>query len=362
MRNRSLLLLIVCGLLVVAQPGVRGQSPVGPDLKKVGDLFTVDGSTSFLLFASYYDALHTSPAAWNEDLTYLKSKGFSGVRILPNWFADYCPNVPASDTLIGSGGTINGPTLQKLKDFLSAASARGMVVDITFTKDTVQGGISFAHYKSAISQVTVALLNYRNALFDVQNEYVIQDKLTPEQVQELIQAVHAADGSRIAAGSRGTSPGTGGAGAVQSGSEARAGGHDFVAFHDPRNLGHAGNADWWTESAAITQIAAVKQGLQSVVKPIDYQEPMPWGPFPGCANNEQDSTSGHARQAAKFAKKHGAAAWTFHTRLSFELAGTSLVSRLKRRFQSEGGARGGEGVGRLSALGSHHTECDVYHG
>ncbi len=330
MLRRFAMFLAAMGLLLAVPVPYSAQN-VGPTLGLEGDHFTVDGVPRFLMSVSYFDATHANSGTWATDLDYLKAlvdpnvpnRPVVGVRVLPNWPTNYCTSGPAAqDTLIRYDGTLNGNTLNTLRNFLTAASARGVIVDVTLTRDTVPDGsgssnpmMPFAAYKAGVTAVAAALTIYRNVLFDVQNEYDNGNRLTPAQVQELIEAIHAIDPMRVASGSRGN--------ATVSGNEARLGGYDFVAYHDDRTEGA-----WYTESFIANQIDAIRAALLPLVKPIHFQEPMPWGPAPGCNNMQQDSTSGHARDSARFAKTHGAAGWTFHTRLSFKLAGTSLLARL----------------------------------
>jgi hypothetical protein len=84
---------------------------------------------------------------------------------------------------------------------------------------------------------------------------------------------------------------------------------DIVAYHDPRTPG-----SWYSDTASQVSAVAAKGG-----KPIYFQEPMPW---------QDDGNRDHFLQAAQNAKNTGAAAWTFHTRTSFILDGSSMYSQL----------------------------------
>ena len=50
-----------------------------------GNHFAIDGQGKFLLFASYFDAMHASSQTLDTDFQYLREKGFDGIRIFPNW-------------------------------------------------------------------------------------------------------------------------------------------------------------------------------------------------------------------------------------------------------------------------------------
>ena len=55
---------------------------------------------------------------------------------------------------------------------------------------------------------------------------------------------------------------------------------------------------------------------------------MPWASV--CARQVRDLVPEHFSEAVARAKASGAAAWTFHTRLSFDLKTESLRERLQR--------------------------------
>ena len=218
MLRRFAMFLAAMGLLLAVPVPYSAQN-VGPTLGLEGDHFTVDGVPRFLMSVSYFDATHASSGTWATDLDYLKAlvdpnvpnRPVVGVRVLPNWPTNYCTSGPAAqDTLIRYDGTLNGNTLTTLRNFLTAASARGVVVDVTLTRDTVPDAsgssnpmMPFPAYKAGVTAVAAALTGYRNVLFDLQNEYDLGDRLTPPQVQELIQAVHGVDSARIASASQG---------------------------------------------------------------------------------------------------------------------------------------------------------------
>lgn len=299
----------------------------GTTVAAAGDHFTVNGVPMFLLMASYFDALHTTSAAWAEDLDYLRAHGYNGVRIFPNWFDVYCApggSLPDMDgTLFNHSGSprLNSTTLQKLQSFLTAAAARGLVVDVTLGWDTVPDAsgqmktMDHDDYVAAVAATTNALRGYSNVIIDVQNEYE-RNALPVTRAAQAVTAVHAQDSGRKASASRGQPPG-------EAANEARVHGFDFVAYHDFRD------STWYTGTDISADIDTIKTALGASAKPIDYQEPMPFDEFPGCGNSQKDPTPGHHRTAAANAKRHGAAAWTFHTRLSFELSGTSLKQRLQ---------------------------------
>jgi len=123
---------------------------------------------------------------------------------------------------------------------------------------------------------------------------------------------------------------TPGASLPSLGSIAAADRYDVVAHHDDRNP-----ASWFSSDAILRQLNAIRTSLGQSVKPIYLQEPMPFANYDarpvaqgGCGNQQHDSAPGHARSSAQSAKRHGAAAWTFHTRQSFNLGAASLKAIL----------------------------------
>jgi hypothetical protein len=175
----------------------------------------------------------------------------------------------------------------------------------------------FKNYLGAVRRVAQALIPYRNLLFDVQNEWQ-NKKFSEDEMRSLVAAVHEVDRGRLTAASTLSDiP------ANAAGQEARNLGFDFVAYHDHREQ------NWHSLEAISSQLIDLRGGLQSARKPLYFQEPIPWDRAPGCPGNSAgDPTVGHARDAATFAKRHGAAAWTFHTRSTFNLRNTSFVDRL----------------------------------
>jgi hypothetical protein len=124
----------------------------------------------------------------------------------------------AQDTLFDKDGHLRSATLNKLLDILDAAKDHGLIVDLTFTAETVvdcpadnctsgTSALSFAEYKSALQAITTQLANggsaYKHVMFDLQNEV---DKtsngpydrdMDADDIDELAEAVHAIDPGRI---------------------------------------------------------------------------------------------------------------------------------------------------------------------
>lgn len=308
----------VLAALLVAQTGApaAAQTVHGPVLSIQGDRFALDGAPRFLIFVSYFDALRADPKSRDADLDFFQGHGISGVRIFPNWSHYGCPSKRGDDdSLVTRGGGLNAKTLQRLKEFMTEASARKLVVDVTFTRDTLSDQqrpelVEFNTYKSGIEAAATALATFRNAIFDVQNEWTAHGGLSEAQIKELIAAVHGKDPRRLVSGSTEHAD-------ADAGRFAAAPGVDFAAHHDDRE------PNWADRVATVVQ--GLRTGLSKAAKPIYLQEPSPFTTF--CDGQRADGNAAHHQAALRNAVKAGAAAWTFHTRTAFVLSKRGFVER-----------------------------------
>lgn len=287
-----------------------------------GTRFTVDGRPKFLLFVSYFDGLRRAAARngngdVDTDFAYLKRAGFDGIRLMANWQYS-CGGGPADDQkLLAGDGSINEPMWPVFVRFLERAAAHGLFVDVTFTRETYGSAIAVTGYREGLASVARRLIaagGHRHVLFDIQNEYPIHG-LTPGDVRGILEAVRAVDPARIVTAS-------GGGGDIVNDPAM-----SVVAYHDSRD-------DEWAEPAAARrQLEAVRARTGS--KPIYLQEPMPFRKFhPSCGHGEWPR-AGFARRAVRAARDAGAAAWTFHTRQSFDLRNRTLVEILEGDSQQK---------------------------
>src|SRR5262245_47926296 len=97
----------------------------------------------------------------DSDFSFLVSRGIDGVRIFANW----------RDTLMDNAGNLRPAELDRLKAILTKAKQHGLLVDLSFSCETVPG-LDFAHYRDAIGATTNQLAGdaYRHVFFDLQNE------------------------------------------------------------------------------------------------------------------------------------------------------------------------------------------------
>jgi hypothetical protein len=289
-----------------------------PRLGVEGTRFTVDGAPRFLVFISYFDGIRRVPSGVQDDLEYLKTR-VDGIRVFPNWWVYACPPRSGADTLFDLQGEVRPAAWTALDTLLSEAGARGLIVDLSFSRESVTDNGSPPRrldpdaYQRALTTIvgSTAYLKgrYPHVLIDVQNEWPIHsDKV---RVEALLTALRAADPNRLLV----ASSSGGGYAPVGLGLPLIA-----AAYHDPRER------DWHSAGTARRIVEAVRRSLGGAVQPIYLQEPMPWGAV--CPRQDHDSDPAHFAAALANARAAGAAAWTLHTRATFDLKSESLVSKL----------------------------------
>lgn len=313
-------LLPVCALIPFLWLQTPPRPSVTPELGIAGTQFTVGGAPRFLLFVSYFDAMRAGDL--DGDFTYIRQAGFDAVRIFPNW-PHYITGAAADDdALFTSRGTIREERWPVFVRVLERAAAHGLVVDVSFTRETITG-LAHEHYGEQLRAVTAALRGkYPNVLFDVQNEFPIH--MRQPEVEALLRTyVRPADPDRIVTASldSGSMPEP-----AQVARVAAALGLPVLAYHEARD-----KETWHTAAQAKRVVGALQAGLGPSRVPIYLQEPMAVATLcpPRCEPEDWDSGRFHARDAARAAQRFGAAAWTFHTRSTFDLASISFVGRLK---------------------------------
>jgi hypothetical protein len=310
-----------------------------PALGRHNYRFTVDNDEKYLIFVSYFDALRRvgdtgDAASLEEDFQFLKDSHIDGIRIFPNWLnysSSPCPKTD-DDTVIDSAGIIQDvqsqtwktahpeshtPPWERLLVVLNAASAHSLLVDMSFARETV-AGLNAANYKKGVQKAASTLKGqFANAMFDVQNEFPLH-VANPSDAADLVTAVHDqqnGDPHRIAFASEG---------GEAAGADAKALGFDVVGYHDDRGT------EWPTTEqmalAAVNRIIDLDHGLQGDKKPIYLQEPHPMTSV--CGGNDGDPDVDHFKNAVKWYRNAGAAAWTFHTRDSFVLGSDTLKHKM----------------------------------
>jgi hypothetical protein len=210
------------------------------------------------------------------------------------------------------GGTLDAAALERLRAVLLEARERGLVVDVTFTAEHIRG-LTRQTYTDALVRATEALREYRNALFDLENERNLHGPgnrpLDAAAIVAMVAAVKRADPARIVTAS--TSQDVPPQRAAQFARDAHL---DVTAYHDPRVR------DWYRDE----QVASVAERLTSGPFPVYFQEPARY-PNPSTDRAE------YFVQARAAAARAGVAAWCFHTDLGFDLRTQRFELKLRSR-------------------------------
>jgi len=304
-----------------------------------GDHFAVNGQARFLIFISYFDAMRRAnaggAAALADDLAFFKTR-VDGIRIMVNWWNCTVPGgcgargSAANDSLFDSTGTIRDAdhwsdawTTNPWDRFiivLTAARHAGLLVDVTFTIETIAGSPSFAQYQLGISRVVSRLTNEHPdlsgiVLFDAANE--LNNNLPAPNYMHaaaLVATIRTLNPDAIATASQ-----TGVSRALTAGQAgANAGAHHFsmAAFHEPRG------GTWYQENTISTIVNSIRKSLGRTTIPVVLDEPTKW---------QQDQDVGHYAAAVCAAHRAGAALWTFHTESGHELSHQSMVQRMSAK-------------------------------
>jgi hypothetical protein len=310
---------------------------VGPDAAPAqvlgieGTRFTIDGAAKFLVLISYFDGLHraaSGPAALDHDFDFLRQH-VDGIRVLVNWCGHPClagGQTGAADPLFDREGRIREETWVRFKTLLDRARAHRLIVDVTFTRETLRADAvpPLAAYGDGIKAVIARLEreapgSYRHVFFDIQNEFTIRDGFTDDQVDAIVAKAREARPSAIVTGSITQKT------AAEAAAIVKRRKFSIAAFHDARS---AGSVKHWHERARLLEDvrALIETGV-----PVVYDEPTAY-----CVASADrrchpagidDSNVSHFVEAAKQAKQAGAALWTFHTRAAFDLSNGGYVDR-----------------------------------
>jgi hypothetical protein len=302
-------------------------APAAPVLGISGDRFTVNGSPRFLLFVSYFDAMRLARAgaepggALDADFRYIASHGFDGIRVFPNWY-HYASGARADgDALFTKDGSIRSAAWPIFISVLDRAAANGLIVDVSFSRETISD-LSVDAYIAQLEAVAAKLKGaHPHAFFDLQNEFPIH--MSERDAARALAAVRSADPARIVTVSidSGSVNDPGDAGRLSARLRL-----PVAAYHESRDPD-----EWFTEAYIARIVGALRTGLGAEKVPIYLQEPTAIGTMcpPRCLEQDWDDEPSHARDAARAAERAGAAAWTFHTRSTFDLSNTTFRARLE---------------------------------
>ncbi|MEK7659404.1 MAG: hypothetical protein AAB338_01990 [Patescibacteria group bacterium] len=275
-----------------------------------GNKFTVDGQNKFLVLAGYFDGMDApNPAA---DLNYLKSKGFDGIRIFPNWWNELNPLIPDSDPLINSDGTLNQGKLSQLISIVGTADSKSMIIDVSFAREVVDGGCNNANlnpgvlckeeFKKGVVATAQALSNYTNVFYDLSNEHDYPGINFPRtDILDLKRRIENAIGTR----------------SILS-----------VSSADPSGPTAVGIANGYPMDIVHVHFAGGQELGSDLSSALTPEKPT----YIGEPNNTRSVPNYSAQDlisAVVKAKRIGIAAWVFHTDAGFKLNGVSLRSKFE---------------------------------
>ena len=274
-------------LLILLALGAFASEARAQKLTVQGDRFAIDGTPQFLVFMSFFGAMGAPNIA--QDLHFLKSAGFDGVRI---W-----PNLDTGPQLMNGDGSLRPDELRHLKFILDKARDERMVVDVTFTYEHISG-MTPATALTGIVNATRELRSYENILFDIENERNVLDRrrMSEDEVGRIYRALKEVDPNRIATASNSIGEEEG---PQFSADFTRRLGLDVVALHESRK------SYWYTLPFLQSAVSTMKQ----YGRPAYLQEPNSTRDHSYEANDRAE----YYLQAVVNAKLAGAAAWCFHT-------------------------------------------------
>ena len=327
---------VIVAMALVHAADVRAQTfketctaTTPPRLEAAGTNLLVNGKPRFSVFVSYFDVMRASPAAIEQDLAFLKSKGAQGIRIFPLWIreAGMASAQKPDATLLDADGKVRSQERwDHFAGALKKAGQCGLLVDVTFSRENLDtvGGFTPAEYGgdpqatacgggkggAGLSEVACRLkgAEYAHILIDLQNERNVGPRgmaLSGAELKAIRDAVKAVAPERLVMVSHG------GGDIANTVEAARTAGLDVIAFHEAQQRG------WYEQSAG--QVAALK----ALGRPIYLQESgratLPGERFRGAECAAGTPGENPFSRALTEARRAGAAAWTFHTDAGFRL-------------------------------------------
>jgi hypothetical protein len=293
--------------------------------------FTVNGRPTFLLGISYYAALGAPEDFIRRDLDDMKAHGFNWLRVWATWAA-FGDDVSAVD----DSGQAREPYLRNLKWLLTEADRRGLMVDVTLTRNEAKrgngGGLpNFAAHRRAVETLISALQGYRNWYLDLANEHDVRDAryVSSGELAALRQLARTLAPQLLVTASFGGHDLT----ETDIREALLTAGLDFLSPHRPRT----------TESVAETaeQTRRCLQLGRAIGRqvPVQYQEPFRRG-YQSWQPGAKDFLSD-----LREAMAGGAAGWCFHNgaergssdhqpRRSFDLRSRRLFDQLDQEERS----------------------------
>ncbi|MGE5295628.1 MAG: hypothetical protein ACM3VT_12430 [Solirubrobacterales bacterium] len=329
----SILLALFC-LVPLTQVRADEETILGIDRTR----FTINDKPAFLLGISYYAGLGASESFITRDLDDMKRHGFNWLRVWATWNA-FDNDVSAVDA---QGGP-REPFLGKLEWLVAECDRRGLVVDVTLTRNKSGLLPDYPSHLRAVETLIDELKPHRNWYLDLANERDVRDDryVSVEELKRLRDRVRQLDSQRLVTASFGGHDLD-----VEDVRESlRTIGLDFLCPHRPRT---AQSPDQTEAETRRCLDLATEVGRRV---PVHYQEPFRRG------YQEWEPTAEDFLADLRGAVEGGAAGWCFHNgtqrdapdqqpRRSFDLRGQRLFDQLDGEEQ--------EVVARASARASLH--------
>lgn len=280
-----------------------------------GDAFTLNGTRTFLLGVSYFDAKY-----WHaSDLDQLASHRFNLIRTWVDW--SYQPEHRMFDA---NGSLVNEETLL---DLVRAANQRNIVVDVTITHSDAVYGADFTKRLTSVHATVKALKNEPNVFYDVMNEHDVKGPaggtVSHTQVKQLIDVARQADPNAIITVSSGGRHLVNNMTLVRSNvDEQLAAGVAVMTPHLTRTR------DWYNKTGQ--RVTTLRNYLQSKDRniPIYLQEEQ------RTRFHNSVVTKAEFVEAVTQAVEAGAAGWVLHTDAGFDLESGTFMSRLDSAEQA----------------------------
>jgi len=307
-------------VLLLESVGERAQGDAGTTLACEGTRFTLNGKPAFLLGISYYAGLGASEDFIRRDLDDVRRHGFNWLRVWATWNA-FDNDVSAVD----AQGRPREPFLGKLKGLVAECDRRGLVVDVTLTRN--KSGIlpDYKAHLRAVETLVEALKPHRNWYLDLANERDVRDDryVSAGELKRLRDRVRQLDPQRLVTASFG--------GHDLTAEDVRESlltiGVDFLCPHRPRDP----ESPAQTETKTRECLDLMKDAGRAA--PLHHQEPFRRG-YQGW-----EPTAADFLTDLRGAVAGGAAGWCFHNgtqrnapdqqpRRSFDLRGRRLFDQL----------------------------------
>jgi hypothetical protein len=286
-----------------------------------GKALQVDGRPAFLLGVSLFDALGSAPPR-DQDLDALRNWGVNTVRVWAHWH----------EAIYQADGTLTAQGRERLLALVKRLQTRGLVLELVLLRPGQLPGQPFAVFASegarlrSVTEMTTALRDQRNVLFDLYNEHDHRDgPISHAAARALRDAVKAVDAARVVTISSTeyhlmTADGRVGDTEAknlreEAGQEGGSVAVDVVSAHFPRT-------DDWAASTG-RRIGVLGAALDRIGRGL-----------PIYLNEERRANAGSVIAAESYQRAHaaaqqaGAAGWVFHTAAGFDLKKRAFVDAL----------------------------------